>query len=167
MTEKDNHRTIRLDGDVKNIASELASRRELSKVLSELLRKEYGITFEEDLMKTKINELNRQKKEIEESLSILETAKREKDDLKRRAAKIEELKKEFSLLNLKMKDEIDQLNRMTLEDFNIPTEGFEDHRVMLALSKAKTEGRKKIIEKFQRRSDEIHFELSQMGENPQ
>lgn len=162
MTEKDNHRTIRLDGDVKNIASELASRRELSKVLSELLRKEYGMTFEEDLMNTKINELNRQKQEIEENLSALEKVQQEKADRKQKRLRIEELEKQFSLLNLNMKNEIDELSGLTLEDFNIPTEGFEDHQIMASLSRMKTEGRQKIIEKFQRRSDEIQFELSDL-----
>ena len=45
---KDRTRTIALDGDVASIAQRLASKSQLSATLSELLRREYGLTSEID-----------------------------------------------------------------------------------------------------------------------
>ena len=45
---KDKTRTIALDGDVAGIAQRLASKSQLSATLSELLRREYGLTSEID-----------------------------------------------------------------------------------------------------------------------
>ena len=53
---KDRTRTISLDGDVAEIAQELADKSQLSKVLSQLLRNAYNISDEVAVLKEKLNE---------------------------------------------------------------------------------------------------------------
>ena len=67
---KDRTRTISLDGDVAEIAQELANKSQLSRVLSQLLRQSYGISdqlsrLEHALSSTIDERKNLQQKELE------------------------------------------------------------------------------------------------------
>lgn len=158
--KKGNHRTIRLDLDVENIATELSSKRKLSEVLSELLRNEFGVSFEEDLLKSKINELERQKNEIDQSLRDLNISRKIKIDQQMKTHAIENLEKEFSLIKIKMDREIEEMRKMKNDYFNIDEKGLEGHEIMLALAKAKGAARVSIQNKYAIRAEQIQIDLA-------
>lgn len=160
--QKDNHRTIKLDGDVANIASELAKQRRLSSVLSELLRREYGITFEEDLIQSQVNELQRQKEGIDKALNDLQAIQEEKMMKLHRSNEIERLEKEFSLLKLRMDNEIEEARKQTLDHYNISTDGLEDWEITGLLAKTRGDERMKITERYNNRKKEILDRLEEL-----
>lgn len=162
MKKEGTHRTIKLDADVANIASELAQKRKLSSVLSELLRREYGITFEEDLIQSQVNELQRQREGIEKALNDLQQIQEEKLSKVKRENEIENLEKEFSLLKLRMEDEIEQARKQTLDHYNISTDGLEDWEITGLLAKTRGEERMKITQKYNNRKKDILDRLEEL-----
>ena len=164
MKKKDDHRTIRLDADVANIASELASKRKLSEVLSELLRREYGTSFEEDLIQSKMNELNRQREGIERAMNDLQEIVIEKKRKIDRQNKIKELEEEFSLLKFNMDEEIKKAREQSLDHYDIITDGLEAWEITAALAKARGEERLSITKKFNERREQIIIELAELKE---
>ena len=147
MKKESTHRTIKLDAEVANIASELAKQRKLSSVLSELLRREYGITFEEDLIQSQVNELQRQREGIDKALNDLQQIQQEKINKLKKSNEIESLEKEFSLLKLRMESEIEEARKQSLDHYNISTDGLEDWEITGLLAKTRGEERMKITEK--------------------
>ncbi len=162
MRKEATHRTIKLDSDVANIASELAKQRKLSSVLSELLRREYGITFEEDLIQSQVNELQRQREGIEKALNDLQQIQDEKLIKLKRSNEIENLEKEFSLLKLRMEDEIEEARKQTLDHYNISTDGLEDWEITGLLAKTRGQERMKITQKYNNRKQEILDRLEEL-----
>lgn len=160
--KKDNHRTIKLDGDVANIAAELASQRRLSSVLSELLRREYGITFEQDLIKSQMNELQRQKEKIDKSLLDLQLIQHEKEVKQSRKNEIQELEKEYSLLKLNMDREIEEARKTPIEDFDIITEGLEAWEITKQIATKRGSLRIQITQKYESRREEIEARLEEL-----
>lgn len=81
---KDRTRTISLDGDVAEIAQELADKSQLSKVLSELLRSSAGLTSQVELMKDELNAIVDERRALDERARSLEDAidKKEAESLK-------------------------------------------------------------------------------------
>ena len=112
MKKESTHRTIKLDADVANIASELAKQRKLSSVLSELLRREYGITFEEDLTQSQVNELQRQREGIDKALNDLQQIHMKNQQIEK-SNEIESLEKEF-WLKLRMENEIEAESKVSI-----------------------------------------------------
>ena len=162
MKKESTHRTIKLDADVANIASELAKQRKLSSVLSELLRREYGITFEEDLIQSQVNELQRQREGIDKALNDLQQIQQEKINKLKKSNEIESLEKEFSLLKLRMESEIEEARKQSLDHYNISTDGLEDWEITGLLAKTRGEERMKITEKFNNRKREILDRLEEL-----
>lgn len=161
MKKESLHRTIKLDADVANIASELASKRKLSKVISELLRREYGVSFEADLIQSQINELQRQRASIDSGLDELISIQNKKQEEMMKQNLVQDLEKEFSLLKINCENEIEEMRKLTIEDFNIETNGLEDHQVMLELAKIKGSKRLEIQSRYAQRREEI---ITQLGE---
>lgn len=64
---KDRTRTISLDGDVADIAQELADKSQLSKVLSQLLRNAYNISDEVSKMKQQLETMTSERKRIQQA----------------------------------------------------------------------------------------------------
>lgn len=62
---KDRTRTISLDGDVADIAQELADKSQLSRVLSQLLRQAYNISDEVAVLKAKLTETIDQRRALQ------------------------------------------------------------------------------------------------------
>lgn len=77
---KDRTRTISLDGDVSDVAQELADKSQLSKVLSQLLRNAYNISDEVAIMKDKLASLVEERKGLqrleEEMIEAIDEAER-------------------------------------------------------------------------------------------
>jgi len=73
---RDRTRSISLDGDVAEIAENLARNNLLSRTLSELLRNAYGFASEKERAEARLFELTSQRKEAqkaeEEALAVLE-----------------------------------------------------------------------------------------------
>ena len=164
MKKESTHRTIKLDADVANIAAELASKRKLSSVLSELLRREYGITFEEDLIQSQVNELNRQREGIEKALNDLHQIQHQKEIELNKQGRIDELEREFSLLKLNMDQEIEAIRSRPLESFNISTIGLEAWEITKQLAKQRGDMRMEITKKYDNRRKEIADELRRLRE---
>jgi vacuolar-type H+-ATPase subunit I/STV1 len=159
MIKENTHRTIKLDHDVANIAAQLAKERRLSSVLSELLRKEYGVSFEDDLIKSQINELQRQKELLDNSLNDLQNQIKDKEEKKRKTILIEELEKELSLLKLKEKQEVDLILKKPIEAYNIETGGLEDWQISSKLGEHRRFERLEIQNKYRDRENEIRDKL--------
>ena len=159
MKKETLHRTIKLDHDVAYIAQELANRRELSKVLSELLRKEYGIITEHDILQNQINELERRKSEVDSNLKELKKVMMEKIDKENEELRIEKLNIELANINIDMKNEMNLITNKTVDDLNIDIEYFEGSALMVEISRKKNELRKEIENKFSIRKNEIIKEL--------
>ena len=164
MKKESTHRTIKLDADVANIAAELASKRKLSSVLSELLRREYGITFEEDLIQSQVNELNRQREGIEKALNDLHQIQHQKEIEINKQSRIDQLEREFSLLKLNMDQEIEAIRSRPLESFNISTIGLEAWEITKHLAKQRGDMRIEITKKYDNRRKEIAGELKRLRE---
>lgn len=64
---KDRTRTISLDGDVADIAQELADKSQLSKVLSQLLRNAYNISDEVSKMKQQLETMTVERKRLQDA----------------------------------------------------------------------------------------------------
>lgn len=159
MKEKDNHRTIKLDLDVAPIASELASKRILSKVLSELLRKEYGISFEEDLLKSKIQELERQSEAIKDQMNELNHTMNRKKEKELNEEMISNLEYEIANLSNNLKIELKSVIDLTVDELGIDQNKFKDHELMSEISKAKGRKRISITDTFKEREEQINKEL--------
>lgn len=157
--EKDDPRCIRLDGDVSNIASTLAKERRLSSVLSDLLRREFGVSFEEDLLQSQLNEIERQREEIEERKEEIE----HQLNIKKRSqfvhSRIDELEAEYGLLKFKCKTEIENVGKIPVEDLEIERGDLEDHQFMVMISKTRQKMREEIAERYASRDKEIEREL--------
>ncbi len=162
MIEKEKHRTITLDLDVSPIASELASKRKLSSVLSELLRKEYGVNQEEDILNSQINELNRQQLQIQNDLIELKQIQFQKSRINKIKTEKIELEKEFQLLNLNMKQEIE--NALNDHESIQNETDLLPHEVMLKVAKEKRAIRLQITEKFNERKSFIISRLKELGD---
>lgn len=162
MIEKEKHRTISLDLDVSPIASELASKRKLSSVLSELLRKEYGVNQEEDILNSQINELNRQQSQIENDLIQLKSIQLENERIKNIKQEKFQLENEFNLLNLRMKQEIEEMRDQPNSSFAIDEKGLEPHEIMVALAKEKGRIRIEITKRFNDRKKFIQQRLKEL-----
>ena len=74
---------------------------------------------------------------------------------------VQDLEKEFSLLKINCENEIAEMRKLTIEDFNIETNGLEDHQVMLELAKIKGSKRLEIQSRYAQRREEI---ITQLGE---
>lgn len=159
MKNKDNHRTIKLDGDVSSIADELASKRQLSKVLSELLRKEYGISFEDDLLKSKLNDLQRQNEIINEQMEELNFTIQRKNEKAENDKSIESLEIELNNLGLTLKKKMNLIIEMDQKDLGIDETQFEPHELMSEISKAKGKMRLDLNDEIKERHLEIMKEL--------
>jgi hypothetical protein len=159
MKNKDNHRTIKLDGDVSSIADELASKRQLSKVLSELLRKEYGISFEDDLLKSKLNDLKRQNEIINEQMEELNFTIQRKNEKAENDKSIESLEIELNNLGLTLKKKMNLIIEMDQNDLGIDETQFEPHELMSEISKAKGKMRLDLNNEIKERHLEIIKEL--------
>lgn len=64
---KDRTRTISLDGDVSDIAQQLADKSQLSKVLSQLLRNAYNLSDEVSAMKEQLETMTTERKRIQQA----------------------------------------------------------------------------------------------------
>lgn len=159
MKNKDNHRTIKLDGDVSSIADELASKRQLSKVLSELLRKEYGISFEDDLLKSKLNDLKRQNEIINEQMEELNFTIQKKNEKAENDKSIESLEIELNNLGLTLKKKMNLIIEMDQNDLGIDEAQFEPHELMSEISKRKGKMRLDLNNEIKERHIEIMSEL--------
>ena len=159
MIPKDNHRTIRLDLDVSVIAQALADKRQLSQVLSELLRKEYGVNFEEDQLKSKISELKRQQSEINEQMKELKHTLELKSIKENNSSIISQLENELQLLEFNKRQEFESIVQLKIEDLGIVKEGLKDHELMSEISKMKGRKRQEIQKKYSDRHNEILLEL--------
>lgn len=159
MKEKDNHRTIKLDLDVAPIASELASKRILSKVLSELLRKEYGISFEEDLLKSKMQDLERQSEAIKDQMNELNHTINRKKEKELNEEMISNLEYELANLSTNLKIELKSVIDLTVDELGIDQNKFKDHELMSEISKAKGRKRISITDSFKEREEKINKEL--------
>lgn len=157
--ERDDPRCIRLDGDVSNIASTLAKERRLSSVLSDLLRREFGVSFEEDLLQSQLNEIERQREEIEERKEEIEHQLKIKKRSQFVHSRIDELESEYGLLKFKCKTEIENVGKMSVEDLEIERGDLEDHQFMVMISKARQKMREEIGERYASRDNEIQREL--------
>ena len=62
---KDRTRTVSLDGDVADIAQELADKSQLSKVISQLLRNAYNISDEVSRMKEQLEQMTNKRKVLQ------------------------------------------------------------------------------------------------------
>jgi len=159
MNRKDRMRSIKLEGDVASIAEELASKRILSKTLSELLRKEYGISFEDDLLKSRMNDLKRQSEQIEEQLSELTHTMNRKQAKQFNDEQIEKLETELNNFDITQRKELQLVIDMTVEDLGIDKKIHQPHELMSEISKAKGLIRIEIHNKFAQRKKDILKEL--------
>jgi hypothetical protein len=159
MNKKDRMRSIKLEGDVASIAEELASKRILSKTLSELLRKEYGISFEDDLLKSRMNDLKRQSEQIEEQLSELTHTMNRKESQKFNDQQIANLETELNNFDILQRKELQMVIDMTYLELGIDKTKYEPHQLMSEISKAKGLIRIEIHSKFAKRKKEILKEL--------
>lgn len=159
MKNKDNHRTIKLDGDVASIADELASKRQLSKVLSELLRKEYGISFEDDLLKSKLNDLQRQNEIINEQMEELNFTIQRKNEMEQNDKAIETLEIELNNLGLTLKQKMQLIIEMDHQELGIDETQFEPHELMSEISKEKGKMRLDLNNEIKERHLAIMEEL--------
>lgn len=157
--EKDDPRCIRLDGDVSNIASTLAKERRLSSVLSDLLRKEFGVSFEEDLLESQLNEIQRQKEEIEERKEEIEHQIKLKKRSKWIHSRIEKLETEYGLLKFKCKKEIEGVAKIPIESLEVVKGDLEDHKFMVEVAKARQKMREEIAQRYAERDKAISNEL--------
>jgi len=159
MNKKDRMRSIKLEGDVASIAEELASKRILSKTLSELLRKEYGISFEDDLLKSRMNDLKRQSEEIDEQLSQLTHTINRKEAQKYNDDQILILETELNNWDIVQRKELQLVIDMSYQELGIDKNKYEPHQLMSEISKAKGLIRIEIHSKFEKRKKEILKEL--------
>ena len=100
---KDSTRSIRLDGDVSEIAQKLANDKMLSHTLSKLLRQHYGLNTEIDAIKTRLNQTINERMLLQEEEILL-------------ADKIDELESQFLQKQTnelpKLREKLDTLLKM-------------------------------------------------------
>jgi hypothetical protein len=165
MNRKDRMRSIKLEGDVASIAEELASKRILSKTLSELLRKEFGMSFEDDLLKSRMNDLERQSQTINEQMAELSKTINIKEMKAFNDEMIINLEDELNNLISTKREEMKKVIELTIEDLGIDPYNFEPHELMSQVSKAKGAKRKEIEIFYTERNNEIIEELSRRYED--
>ena len=115
---KDRTRTISLGGDVAEIAQRLADESQLSRVLTDLLRREFGIDTELDGLKKELEDSIDQRKELqakEERLIVAITAS-EEESLQRRTTIVPQLENQFQILIARRDDLEDKIERCFIED---------------------------------------------------
>jgi len=164
MNKKDRMRSIKLEGDVASIAEELASKRILSKTLSELLRKEYGISFEDDLLKSRMTDLERQRESINEQMSDLTNTIKRKEEKQFNLDSITKFETELNNLQSSLRSELNLVVEMNNLDLGIEEDKFEPHKLMSEISKAKGLIRIEIHNKYENRKKEITQELIRLYE---
>ena len=115
---KDRTRTISLGGDVAEIAQRLADESQLSRVLTELLRREFGIDTELNGLKKELEDSIDQRKELQakEERLISAITVSEEESLQRRTTIVPQLENQFQILVSRRDDLNDKISRSFIED---------------------------------------------------
>ena len=115
---KDRTRTISLGGDVAEIAQRLADESQLSRVLTDLLRREFGIDTELDGLKKELEDSIDQRKELQakEERLIVAITESEEESLQRRTTIVPQLENQFQILIARRDDLEDKIDRSFIED---------------------------------------------------
>ena len=115
---KDRTRTISLGGDVAEIAQRLADESQLSRVLTELLRREFGIDTELNGLKKELEDSIDQRKELQakEERLISAITVSEEESLQRRTTIVPQLENQFQILVSRRDDLEDKISRSFIED---------------------------------------------------
>jgi len=115
---KDRTRTISLGGDVAEIAQRLADQSQLSSVLTDLLRREFGIDTELEGLKAELNALTDDRKEMQakEERLIAAITVSEEESLQRRTTIEPQLYNQIDILNARKLELEDKIDRSFIEE---------------------------------------------------
>ena len=115
---KDRTRTISLGGDVAEIAQRLADQSQLSSVLTDLLRREFGIDTELDGLKAELLASTDERKELQakEERLINAITIAEEQSIERRTTIVPQLHNQIRILQDRRDDLQDRISRSFIED---------------------------------------------------